>query len=469
MTSVSAEHVGVDASEARAAPPQASRPAPDARWPSGLQPTAARVLELQRAIGNRATSRRLARQGAPAQPAPSTGAPSADAEDELDRSIAEFERQTEADYQALRARLIAKLTGGIADSMDFTSELRNVDPMNRARLMRDAEFIAAMRHVFGSGEAMWALLLRLQFGTNTPQQVRELSLAIFERDTVAVSNALRAYPMLSSEASTPGVRAVLTNVFAGNPTLPQMLALLDAHETAIANVSTTYGEAHYESSGFLGLGWTLKTFGGTGAYELHRAPGELRVIVSIKLVEEHPGMVSGEMITRWRDGIQRAWNIGYRAVSGGTALRIIFVPMFRFEGPADHTVHVQASVTDDRADESHWSVETSSSTAAHEFGHMIGLADEYRLPATIAEAMSAGLSHDEAMNSSVEGLRIQEAWATGANTYMVPQHERGGTDVAGIMSENRNVQPRHIRPIVNVLNSRLRQAGEAAFHVEGPG
>jgi hypothetical protein len=247
-----------------------------------------------------------------------------------------------------------------------------------------------------------------------------------------------------------------------------MLTLLDSRETAMATVSTTYSEAHYESSGFLGLGWTLKKFGGTGAYELQRAPGELRVVVSIKLVEDRAGMVTGEMMTRWRGGIQRAWNIGYRAVSGATVLRIIFVPMFRFEDPADHIVHVQASVTDDRADESHWSVDTSATTAAHEFGHMLGLVDEYRLPATIAEAMSAGLSHDEAMNSSVEGIRIREAWASGAKTYVMPKYERGGTDVAGIMSENRNVQPRHIRPIVDVLNSKLRQSGEAAFHLEGP-
>jgi hypothetical protein len=79
--------------------------------------------------------------------------------------------------------------------------------------------------------------------------------------------------------------------------------------------------------------------------------------------------------TTWRNGIVSAWNGRFSARAGGElACRFSFDVIFT-DDDAHHTVHV-----DDQSDTtnmSHWDIFDPGSTAAHEYGHMIGKFDEY--------------------------------------------------------------------------------------------
>ncbi|MFF8773996.1 EndoU domain-containing protein [Kitasatospora sp. NPDC015120] len=81
-----------------------------------------------------------------------------------------------------------------------------------------------------------------------------------------------------------------------------------------------------------------------------------------------------ELVKRTRTGVSEAYDIGQRLPSGDRLrVRVEFVAD---RAKAHHTVQVHAQ--QDRADHRTWGLNTSAVVAAHEVGHMLGLADEYR-------------------------------------------------------------------------------------------
>jgi hypothetical protein len=439
----------VSGPEEERAEPESSVPA---SGPEPLRLDPRGVLRLQRAIGNAAVAR-LVLSRSPGGTDDLLLAPNP-------YDDPEYLREWEERMERLRGPLLAALRR--PDSVSFLNRLDALAEVDRRSLLADETFMAEVRRRLGP-MGFWIVQLRLKWGGRMPQEVRELHMAVHAKDPVDVINALRAHRVLV-DGSTPGVRDVLRAVFAGKPELAQMEGVLAAGTSIWSTVEQSYREVHYEetSGGFLGLfpSYGLKRFGGTGKYELHRVSGELRVVVKIKLIEDDTSgpdeRVTTAIVNRWRDGIQRKWNRGFRAVNGRETMRVIFVPLFRFHGDDHHhVVHVQRKSR--RENQSHWALDTEASTAAHEFGHMLGLSDEYRLPATIREAMAAGLSEADARRSSVEGI-------TGERRTP----KEGGYSLPGIMSQNDVVLARHVLPIVVALNQKLRQPGEPLFRLEGP-
>lgn len=89
----------------------------------------------------------------------------------------------------------------------------------------------------------------------------------------------------------------------------------------------------------------------------------------------------------WQAGIEGIWNNPVHTVGGsaapwkcakpGEVACRISVKVYWAPSGADHAVNVHVAPPTFREDEKNWYDKTSGWTAAHEFGHMLGLLDEY--------------------------------------------------------------------------------------------
>jgi hypothetical protein len=171
------------------------------------------------------------------------------------------------------------------------------------------------------------------------------------------------------------------DLVAGTYTLIQEFGPSQYKEELIARDST--GAVEFEADGK-----TMKTreYTGTKAYRLAiNDYNECVVTVVIKL-KPLPG-VSAQTLEKkkeeWLDGIQFKWNGKMCATNGkGKAYDLVFRPLFEdkaYSGPVHFTTEVGPNAV--RSDETDWDVhDQGTTTAAHEFGHMLGNKDEYDLP-----------------------------------------------------------------------------------------
>jgi hypothetical protein len=417
-------------------------PAPATAAPEPSEADSARVLMLQRTAGNAAVASLLARQPQPANTV-----------DPFDLSDSEWVRiygeQMRAQYLGdLRTRVLAPLEAG--DAMRFLSTLRALGAADRRELDHDDAFWSAVRRRF-RGSALWAVQLTVEYGVSKPQEVNAVSAAIHGRDWRRTRNLVMAYPSLKSVV---GIRQVIASQFAGREN-EDLQRVLQEHAGMRAEAAGLGGQrVHYEDG-------SLDRHRGAGAFELVRMNTHVRVIVRIRLYNDPSNerdVISNEAIARWEGGIDRYWNGKFRLRNGAQMLDVYFLPVFVFyDTNAHHNVRVLPG--DDRSARRRWYEDDSADTAAHEFGHMLGNADEYNLPGTIAEIPAAmGLTDAEKRRSSWEGIfgRARSV-------------DEEGYDVEGLMgshSSNRSVEVRHAFWILQVFNDRLRRAGERPWTVE---
>ena len=148
-------------------------------------------------------------------------------------------------------------------------------------------------------------------------------------------------------------------------------------------------EQHYElaDENDPSKGWELKKdFEWRTKYEILYRRDELRVRVRIKLKGESAGEAHKKI---WRDGIANRWNNKFH-IENDHRLALVFEPIFTDSNPhCEIELHKPPIV---RENSSNWYVgptanadpskppdTTTGDTAAHEFGHLVGLEDEYRL------------------------------------------------------------------------------------------
>jgi hypothetical protein len=146
------------------------------------------------------------------------------------------------------------------------------------------------------------------------------------------------------------------------------------------------GEKHYElkDEHDPSKGYELVEFDVHGKYDIEFTRTQLKIKVRIKFTGETP---DARHLKIWRDGIAAKWN-GQFHLENGRRLAIVFEPIFNADKP-QHKIelHKPPIVREDAAN---WYVgptatagvdTTDGNTAAHEFGHLFGLADEYNLRA----------------------------------------------------------------------------------------
>jgi hypothetical protein len=116
------------------------------------------------------------------------------------------------------------------------------------------------------------------------------------------------------------------------------------------------------------------TYGMTSRYTWRITGNEIRITVKIKFM----GLQRPALVQRWFNHIRNIWN-RFKVVNHATreAINIEFDPQSVDSGE-DNEVQIMAG--NGRSDAAHWYAgdPDSDSTAAHEFGHMVGLEDEYQ-------------------------------------------------------------------------------------------
>jgi hypothetical protein len=425
------EHQPAEREPETTAPAVATRAAEPAALPRTGRFDAATALRLQRAIGNAALGRVLARDPVP----------------ELDPNPYD---QMIADEARLGQRVgdtMLETLGG-HDAILFMSRLRALDETSRHALQTNAAFWTELRRRM-SPLAYWAIQVRVAYGPRSPDEVNALSAAIHGRDTAGVRTLLMGYESLRS---VPGLSDVISSQFGAREAAELRGLLAEAHTRAESG-SHRYDEAHYESG-------VMTRMVGTRNYELVRTANAVRIVVRIRLSED-PANTRREItdagVARWERSIAELWNGKFRLRSGGTSLDLVFVPVFVFyDQHAHHNVSVSAS---GRSDESHWHADDPGQTAAHEFGHMLGNPDEYHLPGATSEIPATmPLDASERQRSSWEGL-------TGERRPTTTQ----GYDVHALMGNHyrgTGVLLRYTEDIVRTFNAQLLRPGEAAWTAE---
>lgn len=116
-----------------------------------------------------------------------------------------------------------------------------------------------------------------------------------------------------------------------------------------------------------------QTYGMTSRYTWRIVGSELRVTVNLKFV----GLNRPALVERWFSYIRSIWNRFDAVNDAGERITITFDPQSVTSGE-DNVVRIRPG--EGRSDAANWFAgdPDSDNTAAHEFGHMIGLEDEYQ-------------------------------------------------------------------------------------------
>ncbi len=133
-----------------------------------------------------------------------------------------------------------------------------------------------------------------------------------------------------------------------------------------------------------------------------RTDNQVHITVKINFTGSPPN--KNAVVTRWLNAIKVTWN-QFKAVKKGGAMSrdIVFDPQ-NTGGSAHHTVAVMPGTG--RSNAAQWFVTAQDQVAGHEFGHLIGLPDEYQLShgdyvSTIGEAPDKGKKTGDAPSATI--------------------------------------------------------------------
>jgi hypothetical protein len=214
-------------------------------------------------------------------------------------------------------------------------------------------------------------------------------------------------------------------------------------------IDSSRTESHYELKDAHDptQGYKLEDFDVQSKYEIDYSRTELRVKVRIRFTGER---ATPAHIAVWQNGIAAKWNGAFH-VENGRRIPIVFEPVWNASS-AHHDIELHKPPVV-REDAANWYAgpavntapgatqdTTDANTAAHEFGHLIGLADEYNLTAA----------------------DYQRITSTPPPAGPAPASGYTTTSVMGTITGP--VEGRHMRPFVDWLN-RHRVPGERPYRV----
>jgi hypothetical protein len=227
-------------------------------------------------------------------------------------------------------------------------------------------------------------------------------------------------------------------------------AMLDRGVLAAEEVDSSRKEPHWEKKSYTdpAATWYVETYDVESKYQLERTRTELRVRVRIEFTGITPTAAHKRL---WRNGIDAVWKGAFHVENAdGKKLPIVFDPVFGASSP-HHKIELVPPVLDTasgklvkgRADAGKWYAgpnansvlpedTTNGLSAAHEFGHLVGLTDEYQLakadyerivgPAPAAVEPPGGFTSHTIMGDKTGGaeLRHMTAFVTWLNAHRLP-------------------------------------------------
>ena len=373
---------------------------------------------------------------------------------------------------ALRERLLIPFRGN--DSSTFISRLRSLSVDEALILLDDADFWREMRTVF-RGSSLWVVFSIIYFNNRLSSDQRRLSLALGIGTITQVMDALsiiiadQASARLLSEQYWNILMEVILTKFEGHRQLSQLFRMLILHDSEHSRPrSSTFSsnEVHYEETAT--GAYELRHFGGTRSMVVNVTQQEMRVVVRIRFVnasdttQPYYFLGEGERGTpeRWQSAIEGVWNNRFTVSNGGRTLQFKVSPVFVFDsGAADKQVSIQSNRTQKclgliqpgRENAGCWFPDTADTVVAHEFGHLLGANDEYRLPGSAAEitpALRLSLSASDIPLTTVEGI-------TGTAR---PAQAGGYSNIPSLMNDqnaSQTVYSRHISLLIAAFNASL--------------
>ncbi|PTX62126.1 uncharacterized protein DUF4157 [Kordia periserrulae] len=208
-------------------------------------------------------------------------------------------------------------------------------------------------------------------------------------------------------------------------------------------IDTDATERHFEDDDGDGT-WEEKEYAWDVNYDIEYHRDRLKIIVRIELDGE---TVPAATKSSWLAGIRSRWN-GHFHIQGPRRLAIEFDPVFTDD---DNHISVEVHSGSGRANRSNWYLSSSTNTIAHEFGHIIGLEDEYRL--------------STAEYTRLIGSSPTAAGST-ATTHAASSSFTASDSVMGVNTQR--VHRRHLSSFVSWLNSN-RLPGESVYRLmNGP-
>lgn len=366
---------------------------------------------------------------------------------------------------AVRDRVLGPLRRH--DGTGFTTRIRSLSATEASALLDDEAFWREIRPIF-RGRALWAVYTILYFNNRLREPDLRLSVNFRANDPYGFMDALSIVVQeIRPRQYYEILREAAAYEFSGSPQRNQILSMISQRNApgAVERLAVSTRQVHYEENE-------------AGDQELHlygrqvrrmtvyETGGQLRVVLRIRFISAanprqsyyfFPDPATPE---RWRAAIERYWNGKFILDNGVKRLRFTVAPLFYYEsGPA---VDKEVSIMEDdelscphssdpgRANAGCWFTQSSDETVAHEFGHLLGAADEYNLPGSIAEIpadIRSQLTAEDLEFTTMEGI-------TGRRR----RKREGGYDISSLMgshSRSTDVKARHIRLLVRNINGRL--------------
>ncbi len=195
------------------------------------------------------------------------------------------------------------------------------------------------------------------------------------------------------------------------------------------------------------------TYGMTSKYSYKIDTTKIVVSVGINFVADatHPPADLSGVVAKWKTRILGRWNLFKAVKDGGGESREI---VFEIVGSGGNTVNVIDA--DVGSDAGNWSVPDNEhdNGPAHEFGHMIGLADEYKQNLTEYQRLHPGASADDVKKA--KGAQYGGDQYTDVNSMM------GTGALKDHADKTADPEPRHVREFVGFVEKFLGGKWEAA-------
>jgi peptidoglycan hydrolase-like protein with peptidoglycan-binding domain len=194
-------------------------------------------------------------------------------------------------------------------------------------------------------------------------------------------------------------------------------------------------------------------YGMTSKYSYRIEDKQIVVSVGINFVADadHPPKDLSAVVDKWKLRILGRWNLFKAVKDGGGDARDI---VFEIVPTGGNTVTVIDAMVG--SDASHWSVPDNEhdNGPAHEFGHMIGLADEYK----------QSLSEHQRMHPGASAKDVEKAKGAyyGGDQYTDESSMMGMGALADHADKAADPEPRHVREFARYVEKYVGGTWEVA-------